>query len=486
MKKLLSIPLLVAISSLAFKNGGKIAVGAILSAELTKEVKAQYLTKEEADTYYKSILYTPTISAVEVSGTPYLRVDDLNNYENSVYVWNMIQSKPDFCGVAINCNYNQLNGTPFIPTLSYGMHNNFGDYSVDTGAVHGIMSKDRANIAISNMTTSIAGISSDMSSKQNSLSGTGFVKISGTTISYDNSSYYLNSNPSGYISSVPAQSFSSLTGKPTTLSGYGITDAYPLSGNPSGFLTSVPAQSFASLTGKPTILSGYGITDAYPLSGNPSSFITQSGARNAISLTTTGTSGAATYNSGTGVLNVPQYSFGGVTSIGLSSTDFAVSGSPVTTSGNITANLNTTGVSAGNYDWVTVDTKGRVTAGGYMSVPSPIAAGTRSFNTAYQISTTVYSKVSLGVSISCNLSLTGGQAGTVLLEISPNGSTGWIAITPVSNSNLGSLTIGLNTTQTGGYQLITDLPPGYYYRLTTTNNTGTPTYSFTGGSVITY
>lgn len=49
---------------------------------------------------------------------------------------------------------------------------------------------------------------------------------------------------------------------------------YPLSGNPSNFLTSVPAQSFASLTGKPTTLSGYGITDAYPLSGNPSNFLT--------------------------------------------------------------------------------------------------------------------------------------------------------------------------------------------------------------------
>jgi hypothetical protein len=32
--------------------------------------------------------------------------------------------------------------------------------------------------------------------------------------------------------------FASITSKPTTLSGYGITDAYPLSGNPSGFLTS--------------------------------------------------------------------------------------------------------------------------------------------------------------------------------------------------------------------------------------------------------
>lgn len=35
--------------------------------------------------------------------------------------------------------------------------------------------------------------------------------------------------------------------------------------------------------------------------------VNQAGARSAISLTTTGTSGAATYNSSTGVLNVPQY-----------------------------------------------------------------------------------------------------------------------------------------------------------------------------------
>lgn len=85
---------------------------------------------------------------------------------------------------------------------------------------------------------------------------------------------YSNSNPSGYISSVPAQSFTSLTSKPTTLSGYGITDAYPLSGNPSGFISSVPAQTFSSLTGKPTTLVGYGIIDAYPLTGNPSGFLT--------------------------------------------------------------------------------------------------------------------------------------------------------------------------------------------------------------------
>jgi len=62
-------------------------------------------------------------------------------------------------------------------------------------------------------------------------------------------------------------------------------------------------------------------------------------ARAAISLTTTGTSGAATYNSTTGVLNIPQYTdayTGTVTSVGLSApTGFSVSGTPVTSSGTL-------------------------------------------------------------------------------------------------------------------------------------------------------
>lgn len=48
----------------------------------------------------------------------------------------------------------------------------------------------------------------------------------------------INDANSLFLTSVPSQSFTSLTGKPTTLSGYGVTDAYPLTGNPSGFITS--------------------------------------------------------------------------------------------------------------------------------------------------------------------------------------------------------------------------------------------------------
>ena len=84
-----------------------------------------------------------------------------------------------------------------------------------------------------------------------------------------------------------------------------------------GYLTSVPAQSFASLTGKPTTIAGYGITDAYDntdfdtrlaskdtgdLTEGSNLYYTDARARAAIS------EGSAqlSYNSSTGVLTFTQ------------------------------------------------------------------------------------------------------------------------------------------------------------------------------------
>jgi hypothetical protein len=64
--------------------------------------------------------------------------------------------------------------------------------------------------------------------KQPALNGTGFVKISGTTISYDNSTYYLASNPSAYIpltalsSIATGLTYTNTTGVFSTTAGYGI------------------------------------------------------------------------------------------------------------------------------------------------------------------------------------------------------------------------------------------------------------------------
>jgi len=75
-----------------------------------------------------------------------------------------------------------------------------------------------------------------------------------------------------------------------------------------GYITGAPWTGYGYLTG---ITSGQvtGALGFTPYSNtNPSGFVGAAGARTAISLTTTGTSGEASYNSGTGVLNIPQYS----------------------------------------------------------------------------------------------------------------------------------------------------------------------------------
>jgi hypothetical protein len=128
--------------------------------------------------------------------------------------------------------------------------------------------------------------------KQTALSGTGFVKISGTTISYDNSTYYLASNPSAFIAL-------------TALSaGTGINY-----NNTTGVITNSAPDQTVSLTAS----TGISVSGTYP-SFTIASTITQytdALARASISLTTTGTSGAATYDNTTGVLNIPQYTGGG-------------------------------------------------------------------------------------------------------------------------------------------------------------------------------
>jgi len=69
---------------------------------------------------------------------------------------------------------------------------------------------------------------STFNAKQVALNGTGFVKIVGTTISYDNSTYYLASNPTAYIpltalsSTATGLTYTNTTGVFSTTGGYGI------------------------------------------------------------------------------------------------------------------------------------------------------------------------------------------------------------------------------------------------------------------------
>ena len=60
-------------------------------------------------------------------------------------------------------------------------------------------------------------------------------------------------------------SFADITSKPTTIAGYGITDALALGTSATTALAGDTTFSFASITSQPTTLAGYGITDAQAL-----------------------------------------------------------------------------------------------------------------------------------------------------------------------------------------------------------------------------
>lgn len=74
-----------------------------------------------------------------------------------------------------------------------------------------------------------------------------------------------NTRTGAVVAAQDDYSFAQLSGKPTTLAGYGITDAYTKAAADAAFAPIAHTHTFASLTSKPTTLAGYGITDAQPL-----------------------------------------------------------------------------------------------------------------------------------------------------------------------------------------------------------------------------
>lgn len=117
----------------------------------------------------------------------------------------------------------------------------------------------------------------------------------------------------------------------------------------------------------------------------------------------------------------------------------------------------------------------------YPIVPTPnrtFVYPTLAVNTARQASTTRDALVVASVEIDASLSLTTGAKGTVSLQYADNNTfttnlkTAGIGV----NGNTGTLVIGLNTVGAGGGCVVGIIPAGKYYRLLTTNTTGTPTY----------
>lgn len=99
-------------------------------------------------------------------------------------------------------------------------------------------------------------------------------------------------------------------------------------------------------------------------------------------------------------------------------------------------------------------------------------------NTSRQPSTMRDTMVNASVDITSTISLTTGQTGKVSLEYADNTgfTTNVVTVQSATNGNTGSLTIGLNLSQVYTAALTGIVPAGKFYRLVTTNTTGTPTY----------
>lgn len=306
----------------------------------------------------------------------------LNNELTCGPEWTAVVNKPFFATVATSGDYNDLINKPS------GIQVN-SDWSAVSGPAE-IMNKPSLSVVAT------SGAYADLSGQP--------------TI------------PAAQINSdwAAASGVGEVLNKPSTLAGYGITDAYPLTGNPSGFLTSITSGQ---------VTSALGFTP-YSAS-NPSSFVSQSGARTAVSLTTTGTSGAATYNSSTGVLNVP------------------------------------------NYTPPAVPDRSQL-------------AVTRTLNTAFQVSATRDALVNYSVQCTITASIAGGQSCDVVLEIATDAAftAGVQTVGIIGTGQTYTLAVAIQGVQPQTAQVAGYVPAGYYARLRTVNVSGSPTYAYRAGQEI--
>jgi len=160
--------------------------------------------------------------------------------------------------------------------------------------------------------------------------------------------------------------------------------------NDSGYLTGINSGQVTTALG----FTPYNAT-------NPNSYVNQAGARTSISLTTTGTSGAATYNNSTGVLNIPQYT----------------TPSAPTFNNNVSRSLSN-------------------------------AAGSTN---QYTISTTQNARVTYSLTMNFSITALVASSATVFLEYSTNGGSTWITVSQVNTSfNLGLTLSGSNDLSLSG------------------------------------
>jgi len=248
----------------------------------------------------------------------------------------------------------------------------------------------------------------------------------------DLTAYYLASNPNGYISSVPAQTWSSITGKPS-------------------FSTVATSGSYLDLANRPVIP-----TNNNQLSNGSGYLTTEVDGSITNELQTLSVSGNNLTISSGNTVAIPQNNYTAGTGISISS--------------NVISNI---------LPDQTVIING--TTGTYpnFTIPQPvISIATRTLNTNFTPSATRNTLVSY--SVTCQVTnplLVGTSTATAFLEYSINGGTTWLNPSQVANSSGVGLTVTVQLTNAQTGTLVGVIPANALARIrTATTGTGTVTY----------
>lgn len=119
-------------------------------------------------------------------------------------------------------------------------------------------------------------------------------------------------------------------------------------------------------------------------------------------------------------------------------------------------------------------------------------SASRAFTTStgaagFQVSSSRNSIVNYNITIDTSVSLSGNSKGYVALEVAATNSStpsDWVEIGRTPSGQSGTLVIGLVLNQTGGGQIGGVVPAGWYAKLRSVNNSGTPTYTYNSGQEV--
>lgn len=126
------------------------------------------------------------------------------------------------------------------------------------------------------------------------------------------------------------------------------------------------------------------------------------------------------------------------------------------------------------------------------TTPRSMATSSRSIvtgtgATGFQVSATRDSEVRYSTTIVTTSSIAGSQNGTVVLEIAPTNSataSDWSEIGRCTNGTSYTLAVAIQGVSTQACQITGYVPSGYYAKLRSINNAGTPTFNFNSGQEV--